>query len=144
MRAVFWFDCAPVRRIGRIDIAIICRTAQRGVPAGGEKMQLEANQISRDWTILHKGRTFYVNYTDSDGHTLALMNRSNWEVLEERDDDTEELNVYVFNASTRKERKLAAKNALLKEELVKFCIENWENSFIQQIKKEMAEVLARP
>ena len=110
-------------------------------------MQLEANQISRDWTILHKGRKFYVNYTDSDGHTLALMNRGNWEVLEETDDDTEELNVYAFKTSTRKERKRVAKNALLKEELVKFCIENWENSFIQQIKKEMAEraeLLASP
>jgi hypothetical protein len=31
-------------------------------------MQLEANQISRDWTILHDGRNFYVNYTESDGH----------------------------------------------------------------------------
>ena len=102
-------------------------------------MELEANQISRDWTILHKGRRFYVNYTDSDTHTLALMNRSNWEVLEERDDDTEELNVYVFKSNTRKERKRAAKNARLKEQLVKFCIGNWDNDFIQQIKKEMAE-----
>ena len=63
-----------------------------------------------------------MNYTDSDGHTLALMNRGNWEVLEERDDDTEELNVYVFKASTRKERKLATKNALLKEDLVNYVI----------------------
>ena len=102
-------------------------------------MQLEANQISRDWTILHKGMRFYVNYTDSDTHTLALMNRSNWEVLEERDDDTEELNVYILKNSTRKERKRAEKNARLKEKLVKFCIENWDNDFIQQIKKEMAE-----
>ena len=29
-------------------------------------MQLEVNQISRDWTILHNGRKFYVNYTESD------------------------------------------------------------------------------
>ena len=107
-------------------------------------MQLEANQISRDWTILHRGRKFYVNYTDSDGHTLALMNRSNWEVLEERDNDTEELNVYAFKSSTRKERELTAKNAVLKEKLVRFCIENWDNGFVRQIKKEMAEVLASP
>ena len=110
-------------------------------------MELEANQISRDWTILHKGRRFYVNYTDSDTHTLALMNRSNWEVVEETDDDTGELNVYVFKNSTRKERKRAEKNARLKEQLVKFCIENWDNDFIRQIKKEMteqAELLARP
>ena len=102
-------------------------------------MELKANQISRDWTIMHKGRKFYVNYTDSDEQTLALMNRDYWEVLEEIDDDTEELNVYTFKGSTRKERMLAAKNAKLKEELVKFCIENWDNDFIHQIKKEMAE-----
>ena len=110
-------------------------------------MQLEANQISRDWTILHHGRKFYVNYTESDGHTLALMNRDNWEVVEETDDDTEELNVYVFKDSKPKERQIAAENALLKERLVKFCIENWDNAFIRQIREEIAEqaqMLARP
>ena len=109
-------------------------------------MQLEANQISRDWTILHGGRKFYVNYTESDGQTLALCNRDNWEVLEETDDGPEELNVYVFKDDTPKERKIAAKNTLLKEKLVKFCIENWYNDFIQEIKKEIsgqAELLAR-
>jgi hypothetical protein len=102
-------------------------------------MQLEANQISRDWTILHDGRKFYVNYTDSDGQTLALCNRNNWEVLEETDDGPEELNVYVFKDDTPKEREIVAKNTLLKEKLVKFCIENWDNSFIQEIRKEIAE-----
>jgi len=33
---------------------------------------VETNQISRDWTVLHEGRTFYVNFTESDGQTLAL------------------------------------------------------------------------
>ena len=102
-------------------------------------MQLETNQISRDWTILHGSRKFYVNYTDSDGQTLALCNRDNWEVLEETDDGPEELNVYVFKDDTPKEREIAAKNTLLKEKLVKFCIENWDNGFIQEIRKEIAE-----
>jgi hypothetical protein len=109
-------------------------------------MQLEANQISRDWTILHGGRKFYVNYTESDGQTLALLNPDNGEVLEETDDGPEELNVYVFKDDTPKGREIAAKNALLKEKLVKFCIENWDNSFIQEIKKEIteqAQLLAR-
>lgn len=73
-----------------------------------------------------------MNYTESDTHTLALMNRGNWEVLEERDDDTVEPNVYVFKNSTQKERKRVAKNARLEEQLVKFCIENWDNNFIRQ------------
>jgi hypothetical protein len=67
------------------------------------------------------------------------MNRDNWEVLEETDDGPEELNMYVFKDDTPKEREIAAKNALLKEELVKFCIENWDNGFIQEIRKEIAE-----
>jgi len=106
-------------------------------------MRLEANQISRDWTILHGGRKFYVNYTESDGQTLALMNRDNWEVLEESDGGPEELSVCVFKDDTAKQRQIAAKNAWLKEELVKFCIQNWDNGFMQAIKREMAEILAR-
>jgi len=106
-------------------------------------MRLEANQISRDWAILHGGRKFYVNYTESDGQTLALMNRDNWEVLEDRDDGPEELSVCVFKDDTAKQRQIVAKNARLKEELVKFCIQNWDNGFVQAIKREMAEILAR-
>ena len=104
-------------------------------------MHCETNQISRDWTILHEGRRFYVNYTESDGQTLALLNRDNWEVLEETDDDTEELNVYVFKEDTPGQREKAEENVRLKEELVRFCIENWDNEFIQEIKKEMDEQL---
>lgn len=48
-----------------------------------KKMKIEQNTISRDWTVLHEGRRFFVNFTDSDGQTLALCNRDNWEVHEE-------------------------------------------------------------
>ena len=54
-------------------------------------MKIEQNIISRDWTVLHKGRKFYVNFTESDGQTLMLCNRGNWEVSEETDDGVEEL-----------------------------------------------------
>jgi hypothetical protein len=100
-------------------------------------MKLEFNQISRDWTILHKGRKFYVNYTDSDGQTLALLNRDNWEILEETDDGTEELDVYSFKNSTPQQKKIAEENIRLAEALIKFCIKNWDNKFMQEIKKEM-------
>lgn len=102
-------------------------------------MKLEVNQISRDWTILHHGRKFYVNYTESDGQTLALCNRSNWEVWEQTDEGTEELDVYVFEGDTHKEQKKAEQNALLKEKLIKFCIESWDNRFMQEIKDELQE-----
>ena len=98
-------------------------------------MQLETNQISRDWTVLYDGRRFYVNYTDSDGQTLALLNRDNWEVSEEVDGVIEELNMYIFNNDTPEQRKAKEENALLKDELVKFCLENWGNRFMREIIK---------
>ncbi len=102
-------------------------------------MRLEKNQISRDWTILHNGRKFYVNYTESDGQTLALCNRDNWEVWEETDDGVEELNEYVFKDNTAKERAKAEENSLLKERLIMFCIENWDNRFIQELNEKLQE-----
>ena len=102
-------------------------------------MRLETNQISRDWTVIHKGRTFYVNYTEADCQTLALCNRNNWEVWEETDDGVEELNAYVFKDDTPEERANAEENSLLKERLIRFCIENWDNKFMQELKENLQE-----
>ena len=102
-------------------------------------MQLETNQISRDWTILHNGRKFYVNFTESDGQTLALCNRDNWEVWEETDDGTEELNGYFFKKDDPREQGVVEEIGLLKERLIHFCIENWNNKFMQEIKKELLQ-----
>ena len=103
------------------------------------KMELEANQVSRDWTILHEGRTFYVNYTDSDGQSLALCNRDNWQIFEETDEDTEKLDIYGFNGDLSERQKTVEENIRLAEELIKFCIENWDNKFMQEIKKELQQ-----
>ena len=102
-------------------------------------MQLETNQISRDWTILHDGRKFYVNYTESDGQTLALCNRDNWEVWEETDEGTEELDIYVFKSDSEEKRRKADANFKLMKKLIRFCIENWDNRFLQEIKDELSE-----
>ena len=97
------------------------------------------NQISRDWTILHDGRKFYVNYTDSDGQTLALCNRNNWEVSEETVEGTEELDVYSSEGDTPEEQREAEKNSLFKERLIMFCIENWDSRFMQELKTKLQE-----
>ena len=102
-------------------------------------MLLEMNQISRDWTILHEGRRFYVNFTECDGQTLALCNRDNWEVLEETDDGTEALNVYIFQSDPPEEREKVKENVALMEKLIQFCIENWDNEFMKTIKEELLE-----
>jgi len=102
-------------------------------------MKLEANQISRDWTVLHKGRTFYVNYTQSDGQTLALMNRDNWEVLEETDDGPEELDVYGFTGDSEEDRVKTQENFAMMKRLIRFCIANWDDGFMREIKEDLQE-----
>ena len=88
-------------------------------------MKIEQNIISRDWTVLHKGRRFYVNFSESDGQTLMLCNRGNWEVSEETDDGVEELD------SCKKE------SGRLVEELVAFCIDNWDNGFMHELQDDL-------
>ena len=102
-------------------------------------MELDANHVSRDWTVLHKGRKFYVNFTDSDWQSLALCNRDNWEIFEETDDGTEELDIYGFKGDSPERQKTVEENIRLAEELIKFCIENWDNRFMQEIKKELQQ-----
>lgn len=102
-------------------------------------MQLEANQISRDWTILHDGRKFYVNYTQSDGQTLALCNRDNWEVLEETDYGPQELDIYGFESDGSDGEAKADADFKLMKELIRFCIKNWDNRFMQEIKEDLQE-----
>jgi len=102
-------------------------------------MQLETNQISRDWTVLHDGRKFYVNYTESDTQTLALCNRDNWEVWEETDEGTEELDIYALGGGSSTEQKEAGKNFELIKKLIRFCIEHWGNRFMQEIEEDLHE-----
>ena len=102
-------------------------------------MKLEQNHISRDWTILHEGRKFYVNFTESDGQTLALCNRDNWEVWEDTEGEIEELDIYIFKSDTAIKRRKAKENYMLKEKLIRFCIENWNNKFLHEINHELQE-----
>jgi len=102
-------------------------------------MRLTQNQLSRDWTIEHEGRTFYVSYTQSDGQTLALLNRDNWEVWEHTEDGTEELNIYGFSDDTADQRKIVQENSELMKRLIRFCIENWDNAFLQGIVEDLHE-----
>jgi hypothetical protein len=101
------------------------------------KVKIEQNTISRDWTILYKGRRFFVNLTESDGQTLMLCNRSNWEISEETEDGIEELHGYVFKDSTAAERQQAQENVRLIEKLIAFCIDNWDNEFMHEVQDDL-------
>jgi hypothetical protein len=97
----------------------------------------EIRAILRDWIILYDGRRFYVNFTESDGQTLALCNRDNWEVQEETENGLEELCDCAFNSSTPEEHRQAEENARLKEKLIGFCIDQWDDEFMHEVQDKL-------
>jgi len=64
-------------------------------------IRITKNVLSRSFEVRHKHKTYHINYTNSDGQTLALANRDHWEVSEE---ELEEINIYEFNNNTMAER----------------------------------------
>ena len=104
-------------------------------------MQVEQNAIWRDWTVRYKGRRFFVILKDSDGNRLTC-NWDKWEVQEKTDDDIEELCEYVFSDSSVEKQREAEQNRFLKAKLIRFCIDNWDNDFIQNIQDELQALKA--
>ena len=100
-----------------------------------EEMEIEQNTISRDWTVVHQGRRFFVNFTESDGQTLALCNRENWQIHEETEDGIEEFDAYVLSSSSPQDEKQAQEKAELVDELIGFCLGHWE----QEVGRELTE-----
>lgn len=80
-----------------------------------------------------------MNFTESDGQTLMLCNRHNWQIHEENKNSIEELNAYVFNDSSSEEQEQAEENARVIDKLVTFCIRNWDNGFMRGVKEQMKE-----
>ena len=90
-------------------------------------MKIEQNIISRDWHVQHKGKTYYVNYTNSDGQTLALLNRDYWDIeVEDDDGEVGPLNIYSFSKSSLRQKREARRNARLFDKLVEFCLQHWD------------------
>lgn len=100
-----------------------------------QEMEIQQNTISRDWTIVHEGRRFFVNFTDSGSQTLALCNRENWQIHEETENGIKELSPYASENSNAKEQENTQRNADLIEQLVDFCLGHWEN----EVSWEMTE-----
>jgi hypothetical protein len=90
-------------------------------------MEIEQNTISRDWTVVHEGRRFYVNFTESDGQTLALCNRENWEIQEETEGSIEESGACAFGESSLEKQAKVQENAEMIDMLMDFCLAHWEN-----------------
>ena len=87
-------------------------------------MKLTKSALQKWFTVKHKGKTYYVDYANSDGQTLLLSNRNYWEIL---DEELEELNIYVCSNTTKKELKQIDKNVKLYKKLIKFCIKHFND-----------------
>ena len=89
-------------------------------------MKIEQNTIRRDWQVSFKGKIYFVNFTYSDGQTLALLNRDYWEII---DDGGEEV-CYAMD-----DDKLKLSEAS-QEKIINFCIKNFLN---KRFEKEMCK-----
>ncbi len=98
-------------------------------------MEIIQNTISRDWIVRHKGVRYFVNYTHSDGQTPALRNRYNWEIFEETKNGKREVEVDVPQEPTPQQYRKAKQDYLLWHKLLVFCVENWNNEFLEGLKE---------
>ncbi len=85
-------------------------------------MKLIQSTLQRNFTVTHKGKTYYIGFLDSDGYTGFL--KPGWEAL---DEELEELNIYAFKDTTKKELKQIDKNVKLYNQLINFCIRHFND-----------------
>lgn len=85
-------------------------------------MKIIGNTISRTFIIKFNHKKYYVNYLNSDYSNSELLNRNNWEITEE---DGEELNIYEFGNMSKRESIEVDRNRKKFEQLVSFCIKNF-------------------
>lgn len=93
------------------------------------RLEVEQNSISRWWTIKYKGKTYCVDFTYSDGQSLALLNRNYWQIT---DTETDEDVTLAFEGQ---EPILSEKEV---NEIIDFCITNF---FVGYFKKEVEAVM---
>lgn len=72
-----------------------------------------------------------------------LCNRDNWQITEETEAGIEELNACLFKESSAAEQKQAEENAKLIKKLIAFCMENWDNEFMREVKDKLHMQRAR-
>ena len=88
------------------------------------KIELIQTTIAKYFTVQYKGKTYYIDYVNSDGQTLLLSNRDYWEIL---DEELEELCVSEFQNDTKKEKEQIKKNIKLANKLISFCIKHFSD-----------------
>lgn len=46
-------------------------------------MKIEQTVLQKTFYVRHKGKMYYIDYLNSDGQSLGLINRDNWEISDE-------------------------------------------------------------
>mgnify|MGYP001580775598 CR=1 FL=1 len=87
-------------------------------------MQLLQTSLERNFTLKDNNKIYYINYLNSDGQILGLLNRFNWEIL---DENLEELDVYKFKNMTKNRKEQIKKNIKLLNKLITFCVKHFED-----------------
>ncbi len=87
-------------------------------------MKIEQTTIQKTFTVSYRNKTYYIDYVNSDGQTLALLNRNNWEIYRE---DHELLEIYLFKCDSEKEKLMAKKNVELANKLIELCIKHFND-----------------
>ena len=86
------------------------------------KIKLEQTLLIKHFTVEHNGKTYYVEYANSDGYSAYLSNRFDWEIL---DEELEELCLCEFQDDTKEEKEQIKNNAKLMNKLIFFCIRHF-------------------
>jgi len=87
-------------------------------------MEIKQNTISRDWQVSFRDKIYFVNFTYSDGQSLALLNRNFWEIV-----DAEGNEVCYAMGDDKPEL-----SDFIQTQMVNFCIRNFLN---KKFEKEM-------
>ena len=73
-------------------------------------MKIEQTILQKSFIVRHLDKSYFVDYINSDGQTLGLVNRDNWEIY---DDDHESLQVYILKSMKNRDKIKAQKNIKL-------------------------------
>lgn len=87
-------------------------------------MKLEQSTLQRTFLVEYKGESYCINYLNSDGQVLGLINRDNWEIFYE---NGEEINIYTFQSDTKKQKEQIKQNRRLVRNLIGFCIRHFKD-----------------
>ena len=87
-------------------------------------MKLTQTAVQKTLYIEINKKTYYVNFVNSDGQILDLLNGNNWEIY---DENNEELDLYTYNDTNKKRSKEIKANWQLANRIIKFCIKHFNN-----------------